>query len=514
MVVAASISGPPSHFGYDLAACLLFYVLALILLVLWSFLFDKMTVDWDTWKEIGRGNVAAAVSQFTQMVCTGLLLSNAIYKTFELSTFFAWFVTGSVVRMLFRVVMDYCLIAPRFVNPRYTSTELHIDTLILKGNWGAATAVGALQVILTHVVNAFLPDSCKPFVYADGRTTLQMSLGEKLAGTDYLGVIWRWDRFVALAIIFGTFLLARIPYDMRLLLRSRLAKRRGQAPLDPDLNFYIVERRKHAVTISFGGYLVAVGQMLVGVFRDANYETSFVDSSDPQAWGYLFLQIAVGYFMLVVALLISDVFVLHKFDNLQMMMQYDNRAVALIEAGSLIGSSFTVAAVINGWDYSEPPYASAAIFFFGTQLLFVLFQLIFEAVTPYDDEKEVELGNAAAGLNNGLNLVAVGMLLGRSAYLSHSLIMLVCWALVTYPLIFLFRYVTDRIVLPSISLEATIECLDRLRPDVFHPRRPSSQGNWGTALVAGAVTISLAQLLNTFLRDCPFDLGVPIIKAA
>ena len=108
---------------------------------------------------------------------------------------------------------------------------------------------------------------------------------------------------------------------------------------DAGWNFRCVERRKHAVTISFGGYLVAVGQMLVGVFRDANYETSFVDSSDPQAWGYLFLQIAVGYFMLVVALLISDVFVLHKFDNLQMMMQYDNRAVALIEAGSLMKTS-------------------------------------------------------------------------------------------------------------------------------------------------------------------------------
>jgi hypothetical protein len=87
--------------------------------------------------------------------------------------------------------------------------------------------------------------------------------------------------------------------------------------------------------------------------------------------------------------------------------------------------------------------------------------------------------------------------------------MLVCWALITYPLIFFFRFVTDWIVLPSIHLEATIECLDRLRPDVYAPRRVNKQGNWGTALVAGSVTISLAQLLNTFLRDCPFALGIP-----
>ena len=37
------------------------------------------------------------------------------------------------------------------------------------------------------------------------------------------------------------------------------------------------------VTISFGAYLVAVGNMLVGIFRDANYNTSFIgDASDPE----------------------------------------------------------------------------------------------------------------------------------------------------------------------------------------------------------------------------------------
>ena len=249
-------------------------------------------------------------------------------------------------------------------------------------------------------------------------------------------------------------------------------------PIDPDLNYYLVEGRLHAVTISFGAYLVAVGNMLVsfssttpqppsttthlpplsvprrylestsvsthavislarthgvrvflsikvGIFKDANYITSFVDSSDPEAWGFLLLQIAVGYVMIIAALLISDIFILHKFDNVALMAQQDNRSVALIEAGSLVGSSFIVGAVINGWDYSDPPYASACIFFLMAQLLFFLFQLVFEAVTAYDDEKEVRLGNAAAGVNNGMNLVAIGMLLGRATYLSHSLVMLV-----------------------------------------------------------------------------------------
>ena len=32
--------------------------------------------------------------------------------------------------------------------------------------------------------------------------------------------------------------------------------------------------------------------------------------------------------------------------------------------------------------------------------------------------------------------------------------------------------------------------------------------NWGVALVVGALSISMAQLLNTFLRDCSFEFGV------
>ena len=39
------------------------------------------------------------------------------------------------------------------------------------------------------------------------------------------------------------------------------------------------------------------------------------------------------------------------------------------------------------------------------------------------------------------------------------------------------------------------------------------QGNWGVALVAGLISISFANLLNTFLRDCVFLFGVPTLSA-
>ena len=143
----------------------------------------------------------------------------------------------------------------------------------------------------------------------------------QLAATEYIKTVYKYDRMVALAIIFALFLLARPPYELRLWVHSKLvsqrihqhasahvsgasggesgatpgaAPRQGApglrlaqaagvlsavrrwrrrsvdglpAPMDPDLNHHIFEQRKHAICISFGAYLVAVGNMLVGVFR-------------------------------------------------------------------------------------------------------------------------------------------------------------------------------------------------------------------------------------------------------
>lgn len=49
-----------------------------------------------------------------------MLMSNAASKSFELATFFGWFATGSLARLIFRTLLDYLLVAPRLVDTRYT----------------------------------------------------------------------------------------------------------------------------------------------------------------------------------------------------------------------------------------------------------------------------------------------------------------------------------------------------------------------------------------------------------
>jgi len=311
----------------------------------------------------------------------------------------------------------------------------------------------------------------------DGRPMSSMTFQEKLLGIEFVRTLFQWDRIIAVPLIFLVFVSARAPYEWRLKMFASSDRKRNPSleAVEDDLNYYIYENKLNAVTISFGAYLVAVGNCMSGVFSDGNYGVGFASVWEPVSWAWLILQIAVGYVMVLASLALNDLLILHKFNNMEEIARKNNVAVALIEAGSLIGSSFIIEAVINGWNYSEPAYASAIILFLASQALLFVFQLSFEAVTVYNDEAECQLGNAAAGLFNGLNLVAVGLLLGRSSYLSHSLITLLVWATITFPLIFVIHRVVDRIVFPSVHFEAAIECLDRKVPNIFHPRRTSTQ---------------------------------------
>eukprot|EP00001_Collodictyon_triciliatum_P112377 19728_3 len=100
---------------------MIYFCLGALLLVLWGFVFDFMISKWDLWVELktgisahGKGkygNEAAAISMFFQMICSAYLMANAISKSFELVTFFGWFATGTFIRMWFRTLLDYVVIA-------------------------------------------------------------------------------------------------------------------------------------------------------------------------------------------------------------------------------------------------------------------------------------------------------------------------------------------------------------------------------------------------------------------
>ena len=81
-------------------------------------------------------------------------MANAISKSFELVTFFGWFATGTFIRMWFRTLLDYVVIAPihLFMKPNYTFAQLSIDSMIANNNWytGLSGSKACQQLVVAN----------------------------------------------------------------------------------------------------------------------------------------------------------------------------------------------------------------------------------------------------------------------------------------------------------------------------------------------------------------------------
>ena len=65
------------------------------------------------------------------------------------------------------------------------------------------------------------------------------------------------------------------------------------------------------------------------------------------------------------------------------------------------------------------------------------------------------------------------------------------WVLVGSLLLIATEYAMDRLILPGEALNKEI----------------SADKNWGAALISGVISVGLAFLLNTFLRDCIYSVA-------
>ena len=82
------------------------------------------------------------------------------------------------------------------------------------------------------------------------------------------------------------------------------------------------------------------------------------------------------------------------------------------------------------------------------------------------------------------------------------------WCAVGTPLLLLTNRAVDTIIFPDVNIEDEIHLDVSVGKQSDDNSGPGGAQNWGIALVAGTVSVSMAQLLNTFLRDCAFEFGV------
>lgn len=240
------------------------------------------------------------------------------------------------------------------------------------------------------------------------------------------------------------------------------------------LNKELADSDNKALAVSYIGYLVAQGIIIVGVLLSPG--GSYVqDMIDTAIW------CLVGIVLLNVARFINDKVILSKFDNVKEIIEDRNVGTGAVQMGGYLGTAFIIKAIVQGEsDGLVADLIGTVIFFIAGQLCFILFGIVYQKVTSYDIHKEIERDNIAAGVSFGMSLAAIGLVLSNSILVSGSLVTLAVWFVNGMALIIISRFLVDKLILPGHKLDDEI----------------AKDQNWGVALIEGGAAIVIALIIN------------------
>jgi len=241
-----------------------------------------------------------------------------------------------------------------------------------------------------------------------------------------------------------------------------------------DINEELTHKDNKALAVSYVGYLVAQGIIVLGVM-DGESSDFYQDLIGVAVWSL------AGIVLLNLARIINDKFLLSKFCNVKEIIGDRNVGVGAVQCGAYIGTAMLLSAIVAG---DQPDIVAsitgALLFFVLGQLSFIAFGFVYEKVTRYSLHAELERDNAAAGVSFGMTLIAVGIILSNTVRHTVSLPAFFAWFLNGVALILVTRILVDKLLLPGHKLDDEI----------------SKDQNWGVALVEGGSAVMVAYLLN------------------
>ncbi len=228
------------------------------------------------------------------------------------------------------------------------------------------------------------------------------------------------------------------------------------------VNVQLTGKDNVAVGILIVGFLLGLTCIVCGVLAgDAPEEPSLA-----VFWGEIVetgLYGIVGMILLFLSGIINDKVVLRKFSNQTEIVEHGNAAVALVMAATYIASALMIAGGIRGCLGIQ---SMLMAFGFG-QVALVLFAVLYQLITRYDDQEELgKRQNLAAALAYGGNLVAYGLILMKGLSMDQALLDEWTWqdgmlhasyyAVVGAVLLLITRIVNDRLFLPKAKLSKEI----------------------------------------------------------
>ena len=104
--IRAVLSGSPGrNMAETVGSTLLFYVLGQIIMIAFTFAFQKFT-PYDDQLEARKGNPAAGIKMGCNIIALSILTSSPLEKTEELSAFFIYIILSSLFLLAFSMLLD------------------------------------------------------------------------------------------------------------------------------------------------------------------------------------------------------------------------------------------------------------------------------------------------------------------------------------------------------------------------------------------------------------------------
>lgn len=213
----------------------------------------------------------------------------------------------------------------------------------------------------------------------------------------------------------------------------------------------LAKRDNFAVGISLGGYFLATAIIFVGVVtgpsRGLLYDVVTVIAYS-----------AVGLIFLNLSRWCLDKLVFHKFCDITAIVENQNCGMAAVRFGVYLATGMIAGASLYG---QGGGIHTAIAFFLLGQLTLLLFARIYDWLTPYDLQAEVQNGNYAAGVAFGGTLAALGLIIAKSVYgdfvgWGPNLLRFVEISVVGIVVLKLIRVFMDRMVLTGHDLNEEI----------------------------------------------------------
>lgn len=198
------------------------------------------------------------------------------------------------------------------------------------------------------------------------------------------------------------------------------------------------------------------------------------------------LAVVSGYTLLGLLLLnisrhLNDRFILHAFSVAAAIRDQHNQAAGVIQGANYIASALVVAGAIHG---EGGGVATALVFYAIGQAALLLFSQLYERLTPYRIQNEIEKNNLAAGLGFGGSMVALSIVIMASVngdFVSWTYNL--SWVAINILGVFLY------LIVVRVFFDKVVISRDDLNKEIAHDR------NVGAGLLEFAMAVSFASVL-------------------